>query len=305
MIRQPTAIDIGLLVALALIWGSAFTAIEVAIAGVSPLQLTTARAAIGCVVLLPFALAGRDWATAIVRNFRLITAIALLNVVLPFWLIASAQATITAGATSLLMGVGPLLSLIVAHVTSSDDRITVRKVLAVLLGGTGVVLVTLGDVGAKEEGRLLASAAVMAASACYVASGALARRITGVSSIVLSTMVLAVSAVALAPIVLLVDGVAVAGATWDTLLALVYLGAVPTGFAYLLRYHLIRTVGLSRFSIGMNLVPVSGVLLGAMVLGEQITAVMLSALLLVVSSLYLATTTSRVQVPPPPTTKGP
>ena len=297
MIRQPTAIDIGLLAALALIWGSAFTAIEVAIAGVSALHLTAARAAIGFAVLLPFALARREPVTATVRQFGLIVAIALLNVVIPFWLIASAQATITAGATALLMGVGPVLSLIVAHFSSGDDRITVRKVLAVLLGGLGVALITLGDVGAQDEGRVLAIASVVAASACYVASGALARRIVGVSSIALSTMVLAVSALALLPVALLVDGAAVTGTSWDAVMALVYLGAVPTGLAYLLRYHLIRTVGLSRFSISMNLVPVSGLMLGAAVLGEEITLAMVSALLLVVSSFYLATTTSRA--PPP------
>jgi len=70
MIRSPTVIDLALLSLLALIWASAFTAIELAIAEVSPAWIATCRVVIGCLVLLPFAFMARERATLDLRTSK-------------------------------------------------------------------------------------------------------------------------------------------------------------------------------------------------------------------------------------------
>ena len=69
--------------------------------------------------------------------------------------------------------------------------------------------------------------------------------------------------------------------------ALIYLGLVPTGLAYLLRFHLIRKIGYSTFAIGLNLIPVSGIILGVLLLGETLSLHILVALMLVVCGLFV------------------
>ena len=70
--------------------------------------------------------------------------------------------------------------------------------------------------------------------------------------------------------------------------ALVYLGVFPTGLAYILRFHLIRVIGYSRFSLSINLVPVFGVALGVLILGEPLSINLLIALALVLAGLFVA-----------------
>jgi drug/metabolite transporter (DMT)-like permease len=70
--------------------------------------------------------------------------------------------------------------------------------------------------------------------------------------------------------------------------ALIYLGLFPTGIAYILRFHLIRTIGYSRFALTINLIPVFGVTLGIVLLGEPLSLNVGIALALVLCGLYIA-----------------
>lgn len=286
-IRRPTALDLGLLLLLAIIWGSAFLAIKVVVEETGPLWLATLRVIIAFLVLLPLAMMkGMVWPTS-GRQWNLISVIMLLNVVVPFFLISWAEQFINAGVASLLMGVGPFMALVGSHFTTRDDRMNTAKVLGALLGFCGI-LVLVGQEAIHGLGQnLLGQLAVILASACYVSSGLLIRKLTGFPPMRLSTLILGLSSFTLLALSLFFEGLPAQAFSLDSWLGLVYLGVFPTALGYILRYHLIQTVGMSAFSSSINLIPVFGVLLSALLLGEVLTAKVFLALLLVVTGLFI------------------
>lgn len=287
-IRPPTRLDLGLMVIASLIWASAFIAIRVAVPETGPFWLAAIRVGIGFLVLLPYALwRGMMW-PADRRQWSLIIGMAILNVVLPFILIAWAGKTIEAGVLALLMGTGPFLALLGSHLMTDDDRLTPRKLVAVLLGFAGiVVLVGPSILAGLAGGSLLAKLAALGASVSYVTAGLLIRRIT-LPPVRLACLALAIGTLVLVPLALIVDGLPPEGPSSAALWSLIYLGIFPTGIAYIVRYTLIRAVGYSRFSLSINLVPVFGVALGVILLDEPLSLNLVAALTLVLAGLFVS-----------------
>jgi len=287
-IRTPNRLDLSLMVLTAMIWASGFIAIRVAVPETGPVWLAAIRVGIGFLVLLPYAIwRGMVWPSSR-SQWGLIIGMAMLNVVIPFIMIAWAGRTIGAGVLSLLMGVGPFLALIGSHFMTDDDRLTARKLVSVLLGFAGI-LVLLGPsiFAGLADGPLPAKLAALGASVCYVTAGLLIRRIT-LPPVRLACLALAIGTAALIPLALIVDGAPVTGLSTPALASLIYLGVFPTGIAYILRFTLIRAIGYSRFSLSINMIPVFGVALGVIILGEPLSANLLIALALVLSGLFVA-----------------
>ncbi|MDF1609961.1 DMT family transporter [Hoeflea sp. YIM 152468] len=287
-IRTPTPLDLSLMVLTALIWASAFIAIRIAVSETGPVWLAASRVGMGFLVLLPYALwRGMVWPDSR-RQWLLIVGMALLNVVVPFVLIAWAGLTIGAGELSLLMGAGPFLALLGSHVMTDDDRLSARKLLSVLLGFSGIlVLVGPSILAGLLAGPLPAMLAALGASVCYVTAGLLVRRIT-LPPVRLACLALAIGTAALVPLALIVEDMPETGLSLPVLGSLIYLGVFPTGLAYILRFSLIRAIGYSRFSLSINLVPVFGVALGVIVLGEALSLSLILALALVLSGLLVS-----------------
>ena len=288
MLRKPRGSDIALILLVVLIWASAFQAIKIAAPQIGALWTAALRTWIGFAVLLPFALwRGWLWPEG-ASQWLLLMLVALLNVVLPFTLISWAETTIPSSLTALLMGAGPIWAVLLSHVMTEDDRLNTRKVVGVVLGFAGVALVVGRDALSSGGGPLLAQTAAFAGSLFYVVSGVLVRKFRNLPPTRLATLILAMAS--------LQFGLAIwlAGAEWpavygdSAILAVLYLGLLPTGLAYLIRYHLISTIGYSYLALGVNLLPVFGVMLGALILGEPVTGPMLGALALIVAGLAVA-----------------
>ncbi len=287
-IRKPTAGDISLLLLLSFIWASAFLAIKIVVPETGPFWLAAIRVGIGFVVLLPWALSIRGPLPRTSPEWRLIVLIMLFNVVTPFLLISWAELTVNAGVASLLMGSGPLMAVVVSHFATRDDRMSATKLSAVALGFSGILVIVGWETMARLGDNLPGQIAALLGAACYVTSGVLVRKLDRVQPLHLSVLVLFLASIVLVTLALVVDGVPDHQISVEAWIWLIYLGVFPTGLAYFLRYGLIRKVGLSTFSIGVNLIPVFGVGLGAIVLGEPISAQTALALLLVVSGLFVA-----------------
>lgn len=295
MIRKPNKLDYSLLLMLVIIWASAFLAIKIVVPETGPLWLAAIRVVIGFIVLLPWALwRGFIWPTQF-RQWRLLLAIAALNVAAPFFLISWAELTIDAGIASLLMGVGPFLALVASHFFTEDDKFTPAKLLAVLLGFTGILVVVGADAILGLGQNLPSQLAALCGSACYVASGILIRRLEGFPPVRLSCLVLGIASIILVTCAGVIDGppdLSISGTAW---LFLIYLGLLPTGIGYILRYRLIQTIGVSAFALGLNLIPVFGIAMGAAFLGEAISWTVVIALILVMSGLLVSRIDGRSQ----------
>lgn len=286
-LRTPTLVDYGLILFTAFIWALAFIAIKVAVGELSPLWVAASRVTIGFLVLLPFAISkGLIWPDS-PKVWKLVIAMSLLNISIPFFLISWAETRIDAGVTSLLMGVGPFLALLGSHFFTGDDRITLPKFIGVVLGFTGVIIIVGGSAfNQMGGGTILAQFAALAGSICYVTAGILIRKID-IPPLRLATLALLIGTITLLITAIGYDGIP-AMPSQDVTNAILFLGIVPTGIAYILRFHLIRTVGYTTFALGINLIPVFGVFLGVFLLGEALTLRVVLALCLVLAGLFVS-----------------
>lgn len=287
-LREPTRLDLSLMIMTSLMLASGFIAVRFAVPETGPVWLAAIRVGIGFLVLLPYAIwRGVVWPSGR-SQWMLIIGMAFLNVVIPFILIAWAGKTVEASVLSLLMGTGPFLALIGSHLMTDDDRLTPRKLVSVLLGFAGIMVlvgpsVFSGLAGSSFMGQL----AALGASVCYVSAGLLIRRIA-MPPVRLASLALAIGTAALIPLALIFEGLPSGLYPAPVFGALIYLGLFPTGIAYILRFSLIRAIGYTRFSLSINLVPVFGVALGVLILDEPLSINLIAALALVLAGLYVS-----------------
>ena len=272
----------------AIIWASAFVAIKVVVVETGPLWLAAWRVAIGFAILLPYAIwRGFIWPEN-TRLWLLICVASLFNVVLPFFLISWAEQTVDAGITALLMGTGPFLALFGSHLFTTDDKLTMPKLIAVLLGFAGVLTIVGGDAVSGLGGTtILAQVAIVGGALCYTISGLMVRRID-IPPIRLGCLVFGAGTVFLVGAALAFDGAPNIELSSTVLFSLLYLGIFPTAVGQILRFTLIRRVGYAAFALTLNLIPVIGIGLGALLLGEVITTRIFIALALVLAGLFVA-----------------
>ncbi|WP_319568443.1 DMT family transporter [Cohaesibacter marisflavi] len=298
-IRKPTPLDLSLMLFLTLIWASSFIAIKVAVLETGPVWLAAMRVAIGFLVLLPWTLYRGIILPTSAKSLANLLIISLLNVSIPFMLISWAELTISAGIASLLLGTGPLLSLIFSHLTTHDDKFNTFKVIGIILGFSGIALVVgheaLQSVG---TGAILSMVAVLGASLCYAISGAMIRQVKDIPPTRLATLILGFATIELIGLGLLEGVPELASISGEAWLSLLFLGLLPTGLATILRYRLIWAIGASFFSLGMNLIPVFGVILGALLLSEQVALTTWIALVLILSGLMVARTAPKDKTKP-------
>lgn len=291
VLRKPTALDLFALALLAAVYGSAFTAIKIAVPHIGTYGLVLARVLIATAILVPYAVwRGWQW-PANARSWGMIALLCLLNLLLPFVLIAWAQQTIEASLMALLMGAGPLFGLALSHFATQDDRITAPKLIGVILGFLGVTLVVGIQALESTPQALLAQGAALLASVCYASSGLIVRQIDGFQPTRLAAVVLAMGSVVMlagAPFALDTTMQDMSDLDGEVVLTVLYLGIVTTGLAYILRYRLIRAVGVSYFALSINLVPVFGIAIAALILSEPLSLSLLAGLVCVLAGMMIA-----------------
>lgn len=269
------------------IWGSAFLAIKLAVHETGPLWLVMIRVAIAFLPIALFAWWRGDGLPPTRHDWLVIAAMSLLNTVGPFYLISWAELHIPAGVTSLIMGVGPLATMVAAHFTTPDDRFTGAKIAGMVLGFAGLAIVVAPELSQGVGFDALAYAAVWAGMLCYVAAGTLIRFVRRTSVPMMTAVNMAVGVISLVPL-LLASGQGLPAMSGTATLAALYLGLVCTGLAYLLRANITLTVGQSYMSMASYFMPVTGVLLAWAVLGEPITWHIAAALACVIGGFLLS-----------------
>lgn len=272
------------------VWGSSFQAIKYALDGFGPITIAAGRILIAALVLLTYALMKGDKlprSPAIWVSFLLI---GFFNCALPFFLIPWGELSLDSGRAAIFMATGPLIAIVLAHFTSNNENITRYKAVGVVLGFIGVLCVIGLDTFATGVGDLLPQLAIIVAAASYVISGAMVKRVTGISSAMVSAGVLLGGCIITLPASLLLENplANTENLSDSAIIALVYLGLIPTGAAFFVRFYLIRKHGYTFVAQVGYLVPLFSVLFGAVLLGETLTAAMLVGLLLILGGIVIS-----------------
>ncbi|RED12870.1 DMT family transporter [Pontivivens insulae] len=293
---QPTPRDWIYLGLLGLIWGGSFLGVELALRDLDPITLATARITLAAVLLTAIAIGRgsglpkwnaphgpRIWAHCLVM--------ALFTNAIPFALLSWAQQSVSSGFAGITMAAVPLLVLPLAHLMVPGERLTGIKATGFMIGFIGVVIL----IGVHElnfSGDGLARFACVAASACYAIGSINTRLCPPVDLLGYSAAGLVLAAVVMLPTMLMVEGVpALPGLISGG--AVLYLGILPTALATVMLVSVTRSAGPSFLSQVNYQVPVWAVVLGVVVLNEDLPGRFIVALGLI--ALGLIVSRSRLQ----------
>ena len=271
--RRMDASDWGNLLLLGLIWGGAFFFIDVAVAEVAPLTFVWVRVTIAAAALWLF-LWARGQAPALPPGaLGAMLVLALLNNALPFTLYAWAQTHIDGGLASILNATSPIWTVLVAHLATSDERMTPAKLAGVVMGFAGVVAMIGPDLLTSLGDQALAQLAALAGAFCYALAGVWARRFRTmrIAPATVAAWQLALAAAMMTPLALIVDrpwtaAMPSAGA-WAAILAL---SVVCSAFAYILYFRIIDRAGATNALLVTLLTPPIAIGLAALFLNEQL-----------------------------------
>lgn len=283
---------------MSVIWGIPYLFIRVAVGEMTPATLVFARTGIATVILLPVALLRADL-RAVLARWPWVVAFAVVEIAVPWVLLASAEQHITSSLAGMLVAGVPLVGAVIAVTTGSVDRLGRTGFVGLLIGLVGVAAIVGGDFAVSNLVPLLQLGVVVIGYA--VGPAILSRRLRGVSSLGVMSASLLLSAVVYAPLAAL-QGPAVVPGT-DALVSVAILGTVCTAAAFLLFAALITEIGPVRATVITYVNPAVAALLGVLVLHETLTLAMGAGFALVILGSTLATrrapSTQPARVPVP------
>ncbi len=278
--QAPTAIsqsmgfvEWAMLLTLSVLWGGSFFFIGVAVADLPTLTIVVLRVGLAAIVLWTIVLLMGRTVPKGRAVWGAFFGMGLLNNVVPFGLIVWGQQTIASGLASILNATTPLFTVVIAALLLADERASPLKLVGVAVGFLGVIVMIGLDALSGLGAGVLAQVAVLGGALSYAFAGVFGRRFKrlGVDPIVTAAGQVTASTLILAPAALMVDQpwmlAAPSAITWASIVALAVLS---TACAYILYFQILQRAGATNLLLVTFLIPVSAILLGALVLGERL-----------------------------------
>lgn len=265
--------NIGLLMLLACLWGPSFLFIKVAVEYFPPLTLALVRVAIGALFLLAVLRWQRKQLPRDRRVWQSLAVVAFAHNALPFVLFGWGEQYIDSALAAILNGTTPLFTIVLAHMLVKGDQLTPAKLIGALVGFTGLLVLTLPMFLDGVQGTTLGILAVMVASASYAFAMVYARNhLRGLPPLIAPASQLMIATLYLFPLAMIFNR------PWQlptpstaAVASLFALGILGTGVAFVVYYRLMETAEPSYVAMVTYVIPVIGVLLGVLVLGESLT----------------------------------
>lgn len=279
-----TSRDGALFILLGALWGASFLFMRVAAPELGPLPLVAMRVAIGAIVLVGM-LAARGELSALRGRALALFVVGATNSAVPFALFAYATLSLPAGYTSVLNATAPLLGAALGAAIFRDP-LGLRRFLGLLVGFAGVLVLVKRAPGPAGSGHAIA-AGLLASLLYAVAAHYSKRTLGGVPPLAIAagSMVGAASLLA-GPAFLLWPRGVISPRAWA---AAVVLGALCTGLAYVIYFRLIDRLGAVKAMAVAYLIPVFGIIWGALFLRERVTGAMAMGAATILAGTYLVT----------------
>lgn len=262
--------------------------IKIAVQEVGPITLVVFRALFGLLFGVVIILVQRVQLPRTFRSWLPLLVLGLTNVAIPFFLISWGEKSIDSAVASILDATVPLFTILMAHFLLPDDKMTWPKVLGLIVGFAGIIVLMSKDLDVSSN-SVLGQLAVVIASLFYAISSIYARKVTEDTPGILRSAIPLVSAFATTGIGALIFEspvhIPTLGITW---VALLFLGVFGSGLAFVMAYYLIHEIGPTRTTMVTYLFPLGGVILGVAVLNERLTWEVIAGAALIIASLGVA-----------------
>jgi len=283
--REPKIIDYALLTILALIWSSAFFNIKIATYSYGPVTIAFLRIIFGAIPVVGLCLFKKIKIEAFSKDWHWFALIGMVNLVIPFFLIAYGVQKVQSNLAAILMASTPLSATVLAHFFTKNEKINFTKIFGVLLGFSGIVFLFSDNILINDN-NFLSALIIFFASTFYVIGGLLTLKISNKKNENVTASILIWATIFLIPITAYTEQPWNLNPSMESTVSVIYLGIVATGFAWLLRFRILITNGLVFQAQVAYLIPIFGIILGYIFLKEVITPKVLVAVVSVIIGIY-------------------
>lgn len=289
MASRGSRIDWLIFLALGFFWGSSYLFIKIGVDhGLQPFTLIMFRLLIGLVLLAIVVAAARAPLPRDPRTYGHLFVMGVINIAIPFSLITFAELTVDSSLAAVINGAVPLFVIVIAALFLKGETVTVNRVAGLAIGFFGVAVLVGLDIADLGSANAVGELALIGATISYAVGNVYAKaHVHG-----LRPMIPAVFQVFFG--LLVTGGLAFAyeaplAVAWvpEALFAVVWLGLLGSGLAYLCYFRILQHWGATRTSMVAYLLPVVGIGLGALVLSEPVSLSTVIGTILVIGGIAL------------------
>lgn len=281
-----------LLIVLSAIWGSAFFAIKIGLDTFSPISVASLRLIIASLFLLFFFYIQKKKIIFSKDVFLLLLIVGIIGNFIPFYLISWAEQFIPSSTAGMLMAIGPIITLILAHFLTKKDKFTFNKLFSIIIGLIGVFFIF--DINLFENFLfinfldLFAKSLVVIAAFGYMLSNIIAyEKLQKLDSFTITTFATTFGALFSLPFFIYDLSSSSFNFNSNSLYAIIYLGIFPTAIAFQFRYYITKTSGPVFLSYVAYLIPAFAVIWGYILLSEKIGMYSIIGILLILFAVFL------------------
>ena len=283
--KKANITDYFLLTILSLIWASAFFNIKIATESFGPITIAFLRVFFGSIPVLILCFYKKITIEAFSKDWYWFMLIGLINLVIPFFLIAYGVKSVQSNLAAILMSTTPLSSTILGHFYTKNEKFNFVKTVGILIGFAGIIYLFSDNI-LIDENNFLSAILILLGSTCYVIGGVLTLKISKKRNENVTGSILIWATLILLPLTFIIELPSQIIPSFNSSVSVIYLGIVPTGIAWLLRFRILKKNGLIFQSQVSYLIPIFGIFLGYVFLKELITYKVLISLVAVVIGIY-------------------
>jgi drug/metabolite transporter (DMT)-like permease len=269
--------DWAMLLLLSLLWGGSFFFISIVVTELPPLTIVLSRVGIAAITLWAILLIAGYEVPKSLRLWRSFFILGLLNNIIPFALIVWGQNHIGAGLASIINATTPLFTVLIAGAFLSDEYMTPKKVIGVLVGLLGVTVLigpsSLLDIGSTMTIGTAAQLAIIGAAISYGFASVFGRRFKAMGVTPFNTAIGQVTSasIILLPLVFFIERPdQLPNPSVHVWLSILCLGMLCTALGYILFFRILSSSGATNVVLVTFLVPVSASFLSWLILDEQL-----------------------------------
>jgi drug/metabolite transporter (DMT)-like permease len=293
--RETKHLDYFLLVILALIWASAFFNIKIATYSYGPLTIAFLRIFFGAIPVVLLCYFKKIKIEAFSDDWFWFASIGVINLVIPFFLIAYGVHKVQSNLAAILMASTPLSASLLAHFFTKNEKINLIKSVGILIGFSGIVFLFSDNILINQN-NFTSALLILCGSTFYVIGGLLTLKISNKKNENVTASILIWGSIVLLPISFFIEKPWNLSPRLDSTLSLIYLGVFSTGIAWLLRFHILKHNGLVFQAQVAYLIPIFGVILGYLILNEAITSKVIISLIAVIIGIFIVKKGSKIKI---------